>query len=269
LDQLGARESDAAAVKGGRRPQRPPTCDILRAIARSFDPIGSVGLGGKSGREDLNLRPPAPKAGALARLRHAPIGIFLFWQLLWRLGRPYTLRGMREIISSIEGEFRRYRKLGEDAMRQLGADELSARGAEGTNSIVILVWHVSGNLKSRFTDFLTSDGEKPWRKRDEEFAARSVSRDEVFEKWNDGWIVLLDTLRTLTDEDLTKTVVIRGESFKAHEALLRLMAHAAYHVGQIVYVAKAIRGGDWKWLSIPPGTSEEYNRKPTGQRPPD
>jgi hypothetical protein len=176
---------------------------------------------------------------------------------------------MREIILSIEGEFRRYRKLGEESIHQLQPEELSLSEREGANSVAVLVWHVSGNLKSRFTDFLTSDGEKPWRKRDEEFAARSVTPAELLEKWNTGWAVLFDTLRTLTDEDLIKTVIIRGESFKAHDALHRLMAHAAYHVGQIVYVAKWIRGKDWKCLSIPLGTSAEYNRKPTGQRPPD
>jgi hypothetical protein len=176
---------------------------------------------------------------------------------------------MREIVASIEGEFRRYRKLGEEAIRQLGPEELLQRGSAEANSVAIIVWHLSGNLKSRFTDFLTSDGEKPWRKRDEEFQARVVSQTDVIEKWDEGWTVLIDTLRSLTDEDLGRAIVIRGENFKAHEALHRLMAHAAYHVGQIVYVAKSIRGRDWKCLSIPLGASEEYNRNPTMQRPPD
>jgi uncharacterized damage-inducible protein DinB len=189
------------------------------------------------------------------------------WQLLRRLGRPYTSR-MRDLIASIEGEFRRYRKLGEEAIDQLQPEELAATAAEGANSVAVLVWHVSGNLKSRFTDFMTSDGEKPWRNREEEFAARTVSRQELLEKWNEGWTVLFAALQPLTDEDLKKTVIIRRESFLVHEALHRLMAHAAYHVGQIVYVAKTIRGGGWKCLSIPLGTSEVYNRNPKGQRPP-
>lgn len=175
---------------------------------------------------------------------------------------------MREIIASIEGEFRRYRKLGEEAIRQLKQDELSQRGPGEGNSVAIIVWHLSGNLKSRFTDFLTADGEKPWRKRDEEFQARQVTAAELFEKWNEGWAVLTAALQSLTDNDLTKTVVIRGETFKAHEALHRLMAHAAYHVGQVVYLAKSFRGSEWKSLSIPPGASEAYNRNPTKQRPP-
>ncbi|MBI2150946.1 MAG: DUF1572 family protein [Acidobacteria bacterium] len=175
---------------------------------------------------------------------------------------------MREIMSSIEGEFRRYRKLGEEAIRQLKPEELSQRGPGEGNSVAIIVWHLSGNLKSRFTAFLTDDGEKPWRKRDEEFQARSVTAAELSEKWNEGWAVLTATLRSLTDDDLTKPVVIRGETFKAHEALHRLMAHAAYHVGQIVYLAKSFRGSEWRSLSIPLGASEAYNRNPTLQRPP-
>ncbi len=175
---------------------------------------------------------------------------------------------MREIIASIEGEFRRYKKLGEEAIQQLGDDELSRPGPGDNNSIAIIVWHLSGNLRSRFTDFLTADGEKPWRKRDEEFLPRSVRKAELFEKWDEGWRVLFGTLSTMTDDDLPKSILIRGETFKANEALHRLMAHAAYHAGQIVYLAKSIRGPEWKCLSIPLGASEAYNRNPTGQRPP-
>jgi hypothetical protein len=130
------------------------------------------------------------------------------------------------------------------------------------------VWHLSGNLKSRFTDFLTADGEKPWRKRDEEFESRSVTAAELFLKWDEGWAALFHSLESMSDEDLSRSVVIRGESFKAHEALHRLMAHAAYHVGQIVYLAKSFRGSEWKSLSIPLGMSEQYNLNPTSQRPP-
>jgi uncharacterized damage-inducible protein DinB len=175
---------------------------------------------------------------------------------------------MRDLIVSIEGEFRRYKKLGEESLAQLQDEELARPGPGGGNSIAILVWHLSGNLKSRFTDFLTSDGEKPWRKRDEEFTARSVSRAELLAKWDEGWEVLFKSLQSLRDADLTRTVVIRGESFKAHEALHRLMAHAAYHTGQMVYLAKSLRGPDWKCLSIPLGQSGEAIKNPAGQRPP-
>jgi hypothetical protein len=175
---------------------------------------------------------------------------------------------MRELITSIEGEFRRYKKLGDATIAQLQDIELTESGPGGGNSIAILVWHISGNLKSRFTDFLTSDGEKPWRSRDEEFQQRhGISRKELLETWEDGWTTLFTTLKGLTDEDLFKTVVIRGEQFRAHEALHRLVTHASYHAGQMVYLGKIFRSSEWKCLSIPLGKSQEFNLNPGGQRP--
>jgi hypothetical protein len=119
---------------------------------------------------------------------------------------------------------------------------------------------------SRFTEFLTSDGEKPWRQREEEFRARTVTRSELLSKWNEGWDVLLATLTTLSDEVLHDTVTIRGQHLLVHEALHRSLAHLSYHVGQIVYVAKSMRGKDWKYLSIPPGKSDAYNQAPKFER---
>ena len=178
------------------------------------------------------------------------------------------MRASRDLITSIEGEFRRYKKLGDETIAQFRDSELTESGPGGGNSIAVLAWHLSGNLKSRFTDFLTSDGEKPWRNRDEEFQRRQgISRKELLEKWEEGWTTLFAALDTLTDEDLFKTVVIRGEHFRAHEALLRLMAHASYHAGQMVYLGKAFRSSDWKCLSIPLGKSQEFNLNPVGQRP--
>ena len=175
---------------------------------------------------------------------------------------------MRELITSIEGEFRRYKKLGDETLAQLRDEELTQAGPGGGNSIAILVWHLGGNLKSRFTDFLTSDGEKPWRNRDDEFRPRTdVTRAELLQLWEEGWTTLFKSLDSLRDDDLFKTVVIRREQFRAHEALNRLMAHASYHVGQMVYLGKAFRSGDWKCLSIPLGKSNEFNLHPIGQRP--
>ena len=131
----------------------------------------------------------------------------------------------------------------------------------------MIVWHLSGNLASRFTDFLTSDGEKPWRHREEEFAARTVTRDGLMEKWRQGWGVLFEALAGLTDDDLQGQVAIRGQSLAVHDALHRSLAHASYHVGQIVYLAKLKRGADWRSLSIPPGGSAAYNQNPTLERP--
>jgi uncharacterized damage-inducible protein DinB len=162
------------------------------------------------------------------------------------------------LIQALETEFQSYKRLAEKAIAQLDGAALSAAPAGGGNSIATIGWHVSGNLRSRFTDFLTTDGEKPWRKRDEEFDPRAVSRDELLAKWNQGWQVLLDTLHTLGDDDLDRQVTIRGQALTVRAALLRALAHVSYHVGQIVYAAKAARGDDWTYLSIAPGQSEQY-----------
>ena len=150
----------------------------------------------------------------------------------------------------------RYKGLGEGAIRQLGDADLSAPGPAGGNSIAAICWHVSGNLRSRFTSFLTSDGEKPWRNREDEFQPRTVSSAELLAKWEEGWTALLGSLEGLTDEQLGRTVTIRGQPLLVHEALHRSLAHLSYHVGQIVYVAKERRGRSWTSLSIPPGGSE-------------
>jgi Protein of unknown function (DUF1572) len=176
---------------------------------------------------------------------------------------------MREILSSIEGEWRRYKVLAERALEQTRDEELTMITSVGSNSIAVIVTHIGGNLKSRFADFLTADGEKPWRDRDAEFEPRTdVTRQELLERWADGWRTLFTELEPLTDLDLKRTVTIRGEKFLVHETLLRLLAHTSYHVGQIVQLAKAFRGNDWNSLSIPRGKSQEYNRNPKGQRPP-
>ena len=169
---------------------------------------------------------------------------------------------MRDLIASIEAEYRRYKTLGEGAIDQL-ADSQLAQVAGSGNSIVTIVWHLAGNLKSRFTDFLTSDGEKPWRDRDSEFLARAVSRKQLQAKWEDGWQVLFAALTDVSDADLGRTVTIRGEPHTVAQALHRSLAHASYHVGQIVYVAKALRGADWRYLSIPPGQSARFNPRST------
>jgi len=164
------------------------------------------------------------------------------------------------VLNSIGSEYRRYKGLGEGAIAQLDDADFS-KPAGGGNSIAILVWHISGNLKSRFTDFLTSDGEKPWRARDEEFIDRSVTRAQLLEKWEEGWRVLFAALATLQPDDLERTVTIRTQPMAVHDALHRSLAHVSYHVGQIVYIAKALRGDTWKYMSIPPGKSEEFNRR--------
>ena len=174
---------------------------------------------------------------------------------------------MTTLINSIGGEYRRYKTLAEDALEQVADAQLSEAGPAHGNSLAVICWHVSGNLRSRFTDFLTTDGEKPWRKRDEEFDQRTVSRAELLAKWAAGWDVLFAALATLTDDDLMKTVTIRGQSLAVHEALHRSLAHTSYHVGQIVYLAHAFAGGRWRYLSIAPGESAAYEKELSGKKP--
>ncbi len=171
------------------------------------------------------------------------------------------------IVGSIRGEYLRYRALADAAIAQLEEAELSADAPNGGNSIAIICWHLAGNLRSRFTDFLTADGEKAWRRREEEFDRRTVTRSELLAKWEQGWMVLLETLADLSDEQLQATVTIRGQTLQVHEALHRSLAHTAYHVGQIVFIAKSMRGTGWKYLSIPPGQSDAYNLAPGDERP--
>jgi uncharacterized protein DUF1572 len=174
----------------------------------------------------------------------------------------------RTLVAAIEAEYRRYQALGDRSLEQLTDAQLTQRGGEESNSIATIVWHVSGNLASRFTDFLDSDGEKPWRDRESEFRARTVARPELLEKWEKGWAVLFGSLAGLGDDRLPSTVTIRGVGLSVHEALLRSLAHTAYHVGQIVFLAKALRGADWRWLTIPPGQSAAYNANPKFEKPP-
>ena len=174
----------------------------------------------------------------------------------------------RDIIGSIEGEYRRYETLGAAAIAQCPEEHLGTASGNA-NSLGTLAWHVSGNLKSRFTDFLSADGEKPWRERESEFAPRvGISRADLEAKWADGWGVLWATLASLTDADLMSEVTIRGVGLTVHAALHRSLAHAASHVGQMQYIAKAYAGDDWQWLSIPPGASDSYNTNPTMEKPP-
>jgi hypothetical protein len=175
---------------------------------------------------------------------------------------------MRAIVGSIEAEYRRYRKLAETAMAQLSDEELARPLAEDGNSVAVLVWHVSGNLASRFTEFLTSDGEKPWRDRESEFAARAVTRAALDEKWNAGWTILFQAIGSLEDGHLLHSVAIRGVALTVVEALQRSLAHTACHAGQIVLIARTLRGADWRFLTIPPGGSAAYNAYPDREKPP-
>jgi hypothetical protein len=154
--------------------------------------------------------------------------------------------------------FNTYKALGEKAFNQLRGDEINAHKGDSSNSIALIVKHLRGNMLSRWTDFLTTDGEKPNRNRDTEFEGQFSDSKKLIECWEEGWACLFATLDSLSADDLSKTVYIRREPLTVMEAILRQIAHYAYHVGQIVYLAKEIRSGDWKSLSIPKGKSEEY-----------
>jgi hypothetical protein len=171
------------------------------------------------------------------------------------------------VIESIRGEYQRYKKLAEAAMSQIDDGRLSAAPSADGNSIAMICWHVAGNLKSRFTDFLTTDGEKPWRNREEEFEGRTVSRAELLARWEGGWNALFTALDGLSDDLLASEVTIRGQALTVLEALHRSLAHTTYHVGQIVFLAKENAGEKWTSLSIPKGQSAAFNQNPSGQKP--
>src|SRR4051794_38114219 len=156
--------------------------------------------------------------------------------------------------------------LADRAVAQLTDEQLHQVLHPETNSIAVIMKHVAGNLISRWTDFLTSDGEKPWRNRDDEFVDTFQSRAEVLEHWERGWHVLLQTLSSLTADDLAKTVTIRGEGHTVPLALARSLGHTCYHIGQIVQVARIHAGDAWNTLTIPRGGSEQFNQSRWGQQ---
>ena len=171
------------------------------------------------------------------------------------------------LTKSFLDEYARYRAMGEKAMAQVSDDALNRVIAADGNSIATLVRHISGNLISRFTDFMATDGEKPWRDRDGEFEAGPFSRAEIDDAWKRGWAVLEREVGRLRDEDLTSVVTIRGQSMTVHEALVRNVSHIAMHVGQIILLARASAGADWTTLSIPRGQSRQFNEQMAREHP--
>ena len=162
-------------------------------------------------------------------------------------------------LRDIARTYQHYKTLGDRAIAQVSDDDLHTLVDPEANSIAIIVKHLAGNLRSRFADFLTTDGEKPGRNRDDEFEMPDrMSRDEMLEGWESGWAVALAAINGLAPGDLDRTVYIRGEGFLVVEALNRLAAHAAYHVGQIVFLAKHFAGPGWTSLSIPKNRSADF-----------
>ena len=154
-----------------------------------------------------------------------------------------------------------YKKLGDKTFEQIEDNDISWRPNEESNSIAILVKHISGNMLSRWTDFLKSDGEKPLRNRDDEFEDDISSKDELVKRWEQGWNCLFSMLQSLEQEDLLRSVRIRKETHTVLEAINRQLTHYAYHIGQIIYVAKSIKSLKWQSLSIPKGESDRFNKE--------
>ncbi len=157
--------------------------------------------------------------------------------------------------------FRYYKGLAERAMAQVTDEQLIATLDGEMNSIALLMKHLAGNMLSRWTDFLTSDGEKPTRDRDREFVDPPATRDALHSLWDQGWNALVCSLEALTEEDLQRTVTIRGEAHSVMQAINRQLAHCAYHCGQIVFLAKHFKSAGWQTLSVPRGQSNEFNRR--------
>ena len=154
-----------------------------------------------------------------------------------------------------------YKELGDKTLDQLNEAELLWTPSSESNSIALTIQHMHGNMKSRWTNFLTEDGEKPWRNRDQEFEIKPLTKEAVMDLWVEGWDCLLNSLASLQKEDLYKTIYIRAEPLLVYDAILRQLAHYPYHVGQIVYVGRIIRNKDWKSLSIPKGHSQSFNEQ--------
>lgn len=162
-------------------------------------------------------------------------------------------------LESTKKQFEYYKMLGDKTIAQLPDDKLFWQYNDESNSIAIIVKHLSGNMLSRWTDFLTSDGEKEWRHRDEEFENDIKNKEELIQKWNDGWNCFFSALNPLKEEDLSKIIYIRNEGHTVLEAINRQLAHYPYHVGQMVFIGKMICNEKWVSLSIPKGNSNSFN----------
>jgi hypothetical protein len=165
-----------------------------------------------------------------------------------------------DFLNSVTKQFEYYKSLGEKTFSQLSDDELFWQYNESSNSAAIMVNHLWGNMMSRWTDFLNSDGEKEWRERDLEFEPVIESRDEMMKKWEEGWSCLFDALALVNEQNFDRKILIRNQEHTIVDAVHRQLAHYAYHIGQIVYVGRMLKDDAWVSLSIPKGKSSEFNQ---------
>lgn len=167
---------------------------------------------------------------------------------------------MESYLTSVIRQFEYYKSLGDRTFEVLSFEELQKEFVEDSNSVSIIVKHIVGNMLSRWTNFLTEDGEKDWRHRDAEFEDTYKSKDELIENWDKGWNCLFNAIRPLKPENLESIIYIRNGGHTVTEAINRQLAHYAYHVGQIVFLGKLLKGKNWKSLSIPKGDSSKFNK---------
>lgn len=168
---------------------------------------------------------------------------------------------MTGFIENIIKRFNTYKELGDKTLAALSDDDINYCPNEESNSVAVIVQHLHGNMMSRFTNFLTEDGEKLWRKRDAEFVFAHLSKEQIMQIWNEGWNAVMQAVQGLQPDDLTKTITIRGEPLLVYDALLRQLAHYPYHVGQMVWIVKMLKGKNWQSLSIAKGESNHFNEQ--------
>ena len=168
-------------------------------------------------------------------------------------------------LESVIKRFKDYKNLGEKTFAQLSEADMHFQFNKESNSIAIIIQHLHGNMLSRWTNFLTEDGEKSWRKRDEEFELQPLSKSELLKRWEEGWFVLINTISSLTSAHLTQKIAIRKQPHTVIDAINRQVAHVSYHVGQIVFIGKCIKNEEWQTLSIPKKGSAAFNEKMMGK----
>ncbi|WP_261134301.1 DUF1572 domain-containing protein [Bacillus sp. Marseille-Q3570] len=171
-----------------------------------------------------------------------------------------------DYLKIIVGQLKHFKERAEKGILQLSDDELHFKPSEESNSIAIIIKHLSGNMHSRWVDFLTTDGEKAYRNRDLEFVADNESKEYLMQIWEEGWEILFDTIVNLKADDLNKIVFLRQQPLSVLQAIQTEVAHISYHLGQILYIGKQIKDKDWKTLSIPKNASDEFNQKVSAKK---
>jgi hypothetical protein len=229
------------------------------SLARTMDPNGRPEAFPTRPRLILEETARASAESGQTRIESWPLRRLRTEVVAWRPGAPMPLEFTTSYVEDAIAIFRQYKLLGDRAIAQCPDAKLTVPPDTDSNSVAILVKHMSGNMRSRWTDFLTTDGEKPDRNRDTEFEDPPATRAEVLAAWERGWAVVFSALASLTEADLARTITIRGEKHSVMQAINRQVAHYAYHTGQIVFLAKHYAGASWTTLSVPKKQSAQFN----------